>query len=111
MLSGFTRIIALKQRRCGVNMQRSVTTSKTLSDFIKPFIDRVKPGMKAFVVKVKYIANYQHPKEPVVMLQVAKNLLNRTTDEGNESQQGTHMNQLPTRAALDPFGMSDSRGV
>jgi hypothetical protein len=36
----------------------SVTTSKTLSDFIKPFIERVKSGMQAFVVKVKYAANY-----------------------------------------------------
>ena len=67
--------------------------------------------MQAFFVKVKYIANYQYPKEPVVMLQVSKNLLNRTTDEANESQQGTHTNQLPTRAVLDPFGMSDSRGA
>jgi hypothetical protein len=67
--------------------------------------------MKAFVVKVKYIANYQHPKEPVVMLKVAKSLLSRTADEGNESQQGTHTNQPLTRAVLDPFGMCDSRGV
>jgi hypothetical protein len=47
----------------------------------------------------------------VVMLQVAKNLLSRTADEGNESQQGTHMNQLPTGVVLEPLGMSDSRGA
>jgi hypothetical protein len=56
MSSGFTRIFALKQRR-RVNTPRSVTTSKTLSDFIKPFIESVKSGMQASVVKVKYIAN------------------------------------------------------
>ena len=67
--------------------------------------------MQAFVVEVKYIANYKNPKKPVVMLQVAKNLLSRTADEGNESQQGTHMNQLPTRVVLEPLDMSDSRGV
>jgi hypothetical protein len=38
--------------------RRSVTTSNTLSDFIKPLIDRVKSGMQAFVVKVKYITDY-----------------------------------------------------
>jgi hypothetical protein len=27
------------------------------SDFIKPFIERVKSGMKAPVVKVKYVAD------------------------------------------------------
>src|SRR5229473_3082981 len=100
MLSGFALIFALNQRRRRVNTpRRSVTTSKTLSDFIKPFIERVKSGMQAFVVKVKYIANYQHPKKPVVLLQVAKNLLGRATDEVDESRHGTHMNQLPTRAA------------
>jgi hypothetical protein len=36
----------------------------------------------------------------VVVLQVAKNLLSRATDEDSESQQGTHMNQLPKR--VDP---------
>jgi len=59
MLSGFALIFALNQRRRRVNTpRRSVTTSKTLSDFIKPFIERVKSGMQTFVVKVKYIANY-----------------------------------------------------
>jgi hypothetical protein len=67
--------------------------------------------MQAFVVKVKYIANYQHPKKPVMVFQVAKNLLSRTTDEGNESQQGAHVNKLPTSAVLEPLDMSDSRGA
>ena len=42
--------------------------------------------MKAFVVKVKYIENYDEAEKPVVTLQVAKSLLSRTADEGNESQ-------------------------
>jgi hypothetical protein len=65
---------------------RSVTASKTLSDFIKPLIDRVKSGVKAFVVQVKYIADYDEAKKPVVKLQVAKNLLGRTADGSKESQ-------------------------
>ena len=39
--------------------------------------------MQAFVVKVKYITNYQHPKKPAVMLKISKNLLSNTADEGN----------------------------
>ena len=42
--------------------------------------------MQAFVVQVKYIANYDHRKKPVVMLEVPKNLLNRTSEEGNKNQ-------------------------
>jgi hypothetical protein len=67
--------------------------------------------MKALVVKVKYIANYDETKKPVVMLQVAKNLLGRTADDGNESQQGTHLNRLPMRVAFEPLCMSASGGA
>jgi hypothetical protein len=87
---------------------RSVTTSKTLPDLIKPFIERGKSGMKAFVVKVKYIANYDEAKKPVVTLQVAKNLLGRAADEGKGSQQGTHLNHPATRAAFEPLSMNVS---
>jgi hypothetical protein len=88
--------------------RRSVTASKTPSDFIKPFIERVKSGVKAFVVQVKYIANYEEAKKPVVTLQVAKNLLGRAADEGKESHQGTHLNHLPTRMAFEPLFTSAS---
>jgi hypothetical protein len=67
--------------------------------------------MKALVVKVKYIANYDEAKKPVVMLQVAKNLLRRTANEANESQQGTHLNQLPIRVGFERLCMSASGGV
>jgi hypothetical protein len=65
--------------------------------------------MQAFVVKVKYITNYQHPKKPAVMLKISKNLLSNTADEGNESQQGTHINQLPTRVVPETLYMSGER--
>jgi hypothetical protein len=45
-----------------------VVTSKTLPDPIKPSVKRVKSGMKAFVVKMKYIADHENPKKPVVTL-------------------------------------------
>ena len=50
-------------RRC-----QSVVTSKTLPDPIKPSVKRVKSGMKAFVVKMKYMADHENPKKPVVTL-------------------------------------------
>ena len=109
MLSGFTRFFALKQRPRGVNTPpRSASASKTLSDFIEPFIDRVKSGVKAFVVQVKYIANYDEAKKPVMTLQVAESLLGRTADEGKESRQGTHLNRLPMRVAFKPLFMNAS---
>jgi hypothetical protein len=86
---------------------RSVTTGKAPPDLINPFFDRVKSGVKAFVVKVEYIANHYQPKKPVVMLQVPESLLSRTTDESNEAQQA-HLNQLPTRVEPEPLCMSAS---
>ena len=77
---------------------RSVTAGKTLSDFIKPFIERVKTGMKAVVVKVEYAADYDKAKEPVVTVQVAENLVGRTTDEDSEFPQGTHLKTPPPYA-------------
>jgi hypothetical protein len=46
----------------------SVITSKAPPDLINPFIERIKSGMKALVVKVEYIANHENPKKPVVTL-------------------------------------------
>jgi hypothetical protein len=67
--------------------------------------------MQAFVVKTKYIANYQHSKKPVVMLKISKNLLSNTADEGNECEQGTHINQLPKKVVLETLYMSGSGGA
>ncbi|MBX9647048.1 MAG: hypothetical protein K2X57_08325 [Xanthobacteraceae bacterium] len=46
----------------------SIIAGKTPSDLIDPLLHRVKSGMKAFVVKVKYIPNHYKPEKPVVML-------------------------------------------
>ena len=45
-----------------------LSQSKTLPDPIKPSVKRVKSGMKAFVLKMKYIADHENPKKPVVTL-------------------------------------------
>jgi hypothetical protein len=103
MLSRFTRFFALKQRPYRARCGRSATAGKTLSDFIKPFIERVKSGMKALVVKVKYVADDDEAKKPVVILQITKNPLGRTADEDNEFPQGTHLNRL--RVASEPLYM------
>jgi hypothetical protein len=86
---------------------QSVITGKAPPDLINPFAKRVKSGMKALVVKVEYIANYDEAKKPVMKLQVPKSLLSRTTDKSNEAQQ-THLNQLPARVELEPLHMSAS---
>jgi predicted ATP-dependent endonuclease of OLD family len=83
----------------------STTAGKTLSDFIKPFLKRVEPGMKAFVVKVEYITDYDEAKEPVVTVQVTNNPVGRTADEDNEFPQGAHLN--PLRVAFEAY-MGDS---
>jgi hypothetical protein len=62
--------------------------------------------MKALVVKVKDIADYDEAKKPVVKLQIPKNLLGRATDEGNEVQQQAHLNQIPMRAVLNRYAIS-----
>lgn len=69
-----------------VMLRRSVVASKALPDLIGSFLKRVKPGMKAFVVKAKYVANNQQAKNPVVTFQIPKNLLNRTGGERNEAK-------------------------
>jgi hypothetical protein len=85
---------------------RSAITGKTLPDLISSLLKRVKSSMKAFVVKVKHIANDYQPEKPGVTFQVAKNLLGRTTEEGNEPQQEIHLNQLPRRVALEQLRTS-----
>ena len=94
MLFRFTRFFALKERFHRVRRRRSTTAGKTLSDFIKPFIKRVKSGMEALVVKVEYAADYDEAKKPVVMVQVTNNPVDRAAGEGNEFPQGTHFNRL-----------------
>jgi hypothetical protein len=100
----------LRQGENRVNEARrpqSVITGETPPDLINSFAKRVKSGMKALVVKVEYIANYDEAKEPVMKLQVPKRLLSRTADESNEAQQ-THLNQLPARVEPEPLHMSAS---
>jgi hypothetical protein len=93
MLFGFTRFFALKRRPHHVHRWRSATAGNTLSDFIKPFIKRVKSGMQAFVLKVEYAADHHEAKKPVVMVQVTNNPIDRAADEDNEFPQGTHFNR------------------
>jgi hypothetical protein len=62
--------------------------------------------MKALVVKMKDVANDYQPEKPVMMFQVAQNLLGRTTEEGNDPQQEIHLNRLPVRVAPAPLHMS-----
>ena len=109
MLPRFTRLVALKPRPHRVRRWRSTTAGKTLSDFIQPFIDRVKSGMKALVVYVKYGADHDEAKKPVVTIQVAKNLVGRTADEDNEFPQGTHLDRR--RVAFEPLYMRASGGA
>jgi hypothetical protein len=62
---------SLKKRPRRLNESRrcqSVVISETLSDLINPSVKRVKSGMKALVVKMKYIANHENAKKPVVTL-------------------------------------------
>jgi len=87
----------------------SVIAGNTLSDFIKPFIKRVKPGMKALVVKVEYVADYDEAKEPVVTIQVAEDLVGRTADADNEFPQGAHLNHL--KLAFEPLYIGVSGGA
>lgn len=97
--------ILLSLHRC----QRSAIAGKTPSDFIKPFVERVKSGMEALVVKVKYVADYDEAKKPVVAVQVAENPVGRAADEDNEIPQGTHLNRL--RVVFEPLYMRVPGGV
>ena len=58
---------------------------------------------------MKYIANHENPKKPVVTLQVPQNMLGRTASERNESQQGTHFRLSPMRVELGPLHISALR--
>jgi hypothetical protein len=98
LLFRFTRFFALKRRPHRARRWWSTTAGKTLPDFIKPFIKRVKSGMKALVVKVKYVADYDEAKKPVVMIQVADNPVGRIAQENKGFPQGTHLKPPPPRA-------------
>jgi hypothetical protein len=60
-LAGLSR--RATSRRC-----QSVVTSQTLPDPIKPSVKLVKSGMKAFVVRMKHIADHENPQKKVVTL-------------------------------------------
>jgi hypothetical protein len=45
------------------------------------------------------------------MLKISKNLLSNTADEGNECEQGTHINQLPKKVVLETLYISGSGGA
>jgi hypothetical protein len=65
--------------------------------------------MEALVVKVKYVADYDEAKKPVVAVQVAENPVGRAADEDNEIPQGTHLNRL--RVVFEPLYMRVPGGV
>jgi hypothetical protein len=65
--------------------QRSDIASKTFPNLINPLIKRVKSGMKTLVVKAEYMANYDNPEKPMVMIEVLNSLLCRISDDVDEA--------------------------
>jgi hypothetical protein len=68
-----------------IQQRSDIIASKTFPNLINPLIKRAKSGMNALVVKAKYIANHYNPEKPMVMLQVPKSLLCRTSDDVNDA--------------------------
>jgi hypothetical protein len=65
--------------------QWSDIASKTFPNLINPLIKRVKSGMKTLVVKAEYMANYDNPEKPMVMIEVLNSLLCRISDDVDEA--------------------------
>jgi hypothetical protein len=65
--------------------------------------------MKALVMKVKYVADHDDAKKPVVTIQVTKNLVGSSANVDNEFPQETHLSRLSV--ASKPLYMSASGGA
>ena len=61
--------------------------------------------MKALVVKVECVADYDEAKKPMMTVQVAKNLVGRPAGENNEFPQRVHLNR--PRVALGLLDISE----
>jgi len=68
----------------------SIFNGETLPDFIHPLVQRIKPGVKASVVKVKYVPDCEKSENPVVSFHVNEYLLDRVTDRNNNVPQNVH---------------------
>jgi len=85
---------------------RSIFNGETLPDFIHPLVQRIKSGVKASVVKVKYVPDCEKSENPVVSFHVNEYLLDRVSDRNNNVPQNVHRippareNDIPGRPAL-----------
>jgi hypothetical protein len=65
--------------RSQLSTDPSKLEGQTFPDFVHPFFKRVESGVKAFIVKVKYVAQHEKSENPVVTFHVEQHLLNRMT--------------------------------
>src|SRR5260370_40221471 len=68
----------------------SIFSGETFPDFIYSLVQRIKSGVKASVVKVKYVPDNQKSENPVVSFHVDQYLLDRVTDRNNNVPQNVH---------------------
>jgi hypothetical protein len=63
----------------GFSSDPSKLKGQTFPDFVHPLFKRVESGVKASIVKVKYVAQHEKSENPVVTFHVEQHLLNRVT--------------------------------
>jgi hypothetical protein len=68
----------------------SIFNGETFPDFIYSLVQRIKSGVKASVVKVKYVPDREKSENPVVSFHVDQYLLDRVTDKNNNVPQNVH---------------------
>jgi hypothetical protein len=68
----------------------SIFNGETFPDFIYSLVQRIKPGVKASVVKVKDVPACEKSENPVMAFDVDEYLLDRATGRNNNIPQNVH---------------------
>jgi hypothetical protein len=82
-----SRARAVDRRR---QRNRSIFDGETFPDFIYSLVERIKPGVKGSVVKIKYVTDDQKSENPVVGFHIDQHLFDPVTDGNNDVPQNVH---------------------
>jgi hypothetical protein len=89
----------------------SIFNGETFPDFVYSLVQRIKSGVKASVVKVKYVPACEKSENPVMSFHVDEYLLDRATDRNNNVPQNVHRIPPPEKMIFQSWKTgADGRG-
>ena len=81
-----------------VSFARSIFDGKPLADFVDTPVKRIEPRVNGAVVEIEDVTAGKEREYPMMMLDIAKNRLDRLPDEGDHAPHKFHC--ISSRPAL-----------